>query len=302
MAVIEVSGLTKRFGPVLAVDDLSFGVQGGTVTAFLGPNGAGKTTTLRMLLGLVTPAAGSATINGRPYRELPGRRHQVGAVLEASGIHPGRTARNHLRVRAATGRISPARVDAVLNLVDLTHAANRRAGDLSLGMRQRLSLAAAMLADPEVLILDEPANGLDPEGVRWLRELLRGLAKDGRTVLVSSHLLAEVAQTADSVVILDRGRLITHSSLDDLMAGTAGVVQVRTPRSEQLRAALAADGAQPRVMAADRLEVSGSTAERVGTLAAELSIPLFEIVAQATDLEDMFFKLTAATAGQEAPK
>jgi len=298
MAVIEVRGLTKRFGPVRAVDDLSFGVDGGTVTGFLGPNGAGKTTTLRMLLGLVKPDAGTATINGRPYTELPDRPHHVGAVLEASGIHPGRTARNHLRVRAA-GRISPGRVDEVLELVDLTRAAHRRAGGFSLGMRQRLALAAALHGDPEILILDEPANGLDPEGVRWLRDLLRGLASQGRTVLVSSHLLAEVAQIADSVLILDRGRLITHSPLADLMAGTQQTVRVRTPRPEELKAALTADGATARV-AADRLEVSGTTPERVGTLAAGLSIPVFEMTTQATDLEDMFFTLTAATAGKEA--
>ena len=300
MAVIEVSGLTKRFGPVLAVDDLSFGVEGGTVTGFLGPNGAGKTTTLRILLGLVKPDAGTATINGRPYTELPDRPHHVGAVLEASGIHPGRTARNHLRVRAAAGRISPGRVDEVLELVDLTSAAHRRAGGFSLGMRQRLALAAALLGDPEILILDEPANGLDPEGVRWLRELLRGRASEGRTVLVSSHLLAEVTQIADSVLILDRGRLITHSPLGDLMAGAQQLVRVRTPRPEELKAALTADGATARVAAAGRLEVSGTTPERVGTLAAGLAIPVFEMTTQTTDLEDMFFQLTAAPASKEA--
>src|SRR5262249_18943663 len=298
MAVIEVRGLTKRFGPVRAVDDLSFGVDGGTVTGFLGPNGAGKTTTLRMLLGLVKPDAGTATINGRPYPELPDRPHHVGAVLEASGIHPGRTARNHLRVRAA-GRISPGRGDEVLELVDLTRAAHRRACGFSLGMRQRLALAAALHGDPEILILDEPANGLDPEGVRWLRDLLRGLASQGRTVLVSSHLLAEVAQIADSVLILDRGRLITHSPLADLMAGTQQPVRSRNPIPEELKAALTADGATARV-AADRLEVSGTTPERVGTLAAGLSIPVFEMTTQATDLEDMFFTLTAAPASKEA--
>jgi ABC-2 type transport system ATP-binding protein len=222
MSVIEVRGLTKRFGQVLAVDQLSFAVERGTVTGFLGSNGAGKTSTLRMLLGLVRPDAGTATINGRAYRDLPEPLHQVGAVLEASSFHPGRTARNHLRVQALAGRADPSRIDDVLDLVELTGAADRRIGGFSLGMRQRLGLATALLTDPDLLILDEPANGLDPEGIRWLRDLLRGLAAEGSTVLVSSHLLAEVAQTVDAVVILDRGRLVAQSSLAELTA--AGTV------------------------------------------------------------------------------
>jgi ABC-2 type transport system ATP-binding protein len=219
MAVIEVRGLTKRFGQVLAVEAVSFDVERGTVTGFLGSNGAGKTTTLRMLLGLVRPDAGTAIINGRPYRDTEEPLHQVGAVLEASSFHPGRTARNHLRVQAMVGQADPSRIDDVLDLVELTGAADRRIGGFSLGMRQRLGLATALLTEPELLILDEPANGLDPEGVRWLRDLLRGLAADGATVLVSSHMLAEVAQTVDAVVILDHGRLITQSSLAELTAG-----------------------------------------------------------------------------------
>jgi ABC-2 type transport system ATP-binding protein len=216
MAVIGVHGLTKRFGPVLAVDELSFEVGAGTVAGFLGPNGAGKTTTLRALLGLVTPDGGTATINGNRYADLPDPSRQVGAVLEATGFYPGRTARDHLRVQAAAGRIDRSRVEEVLDLVDLTEVAGRAVGGFSLGMRQRLGIAAAMLGDPQVLILDEPANGLDPEGVRWLRGLARGLAAQGRTVLVSSHLLAEVAQTVDSVVIIGRGRLVTQATLDEL--------------------------------------------------------------------------------------
>jgi ABC-2 type transport system ATP-binding protein len=218
-AAIGVRGLTKRFGSVLAVDQLSFDVRPGTVTGFLGPNGAGKTTALRMLLGLIRPDSGTATINGRPYRELAQPLHQVGAVLEATGCHPGRTARAHLRVQAAAGHTDPARVDEVLAQVELTSAAGRRVGGFSLGMRQRLGLATALLTRPQVLILDEPANGLDPEGVRWLRDLLRGLAADGRTVLVSSHLLAEMAQTVDDVVIVNRGRLITQAPLAELTSG-----------------------------------------------------------------------------------
>ena len=223
MPVIEVRGLTKRFGPVLAVDRLNFEVERGTVVGFLGPNGAGKTTTLRMLLGLVRPDEGTATINGRAYLDLAEPLHQVGAVLEASSFHPGRTARNHLRVQALAGQADPSRVDGVLELTGLTGAADRRVGGFSLGMRQRLGLATALLTDPDLLILDEPANGLDPDGVQWLRDLLRGLAAGGATVLVSSHILAEVAQTVDSVVILDRGRLVAQSSLADLTAGAGNL-------------------------------------------------------------------------------
>jgi ABC-2 type transport system ATP-binding protein len=294
MAVIEIRGLTKRFGAVVAVDQLSFQVEAGTVTGFLGPNGAGKTTTLRTLLGLVEPTAGSATINGRPYRQLPDPSHHVGAVLEAAEVHPGRTARNHLRVRALAGRIGSHRAEEVLELVGLANAADRRVGGFSLGMRQRLGLAAALLGDPEVLILDEPANGLDPEGVRWLRAFLRGLGRQGRTVLVSSHLLAEVAQTADRVVVIDHGRLVTQSPLQELVAVARQVVRVRTPQAEELRDALLAAGAQV-TREADRLQVTGASAEQVGLVAAGRSIPLFECVTDAIDLEAVFLQLTAAT-------
>jgi ABC-2 type transport system ATP-binding protein len=294
MAVIEIHGLTKRFGAVVAVDQLSFEVEAGTVTGFLGPNGAGKTTTLRTLLGLVEPTQGTATINGRPYRELPDRTHHVGATLEAASFHPGRTARNHLRVRALAGRIGSGRVEEVLDLVGLAAVAGRRVGGFSLGMRQRLGLAAALLGDPEILILDEPANGLDPEGVRWLRAFLRDLGRQGRTVLVSSHLLAEVAQTADRVVVIDHGRLVTQASLQELVAGARQVVRVRTPQAEELRVALLAAGAQV-TLEADRLRVTGASAEQVGLVAAGLSIPLFECVTDATNLEAVFLQLTAAT-------
>jgi ABC-2 type transport system ATP-binding protein len=298
MAVIDIRGLTKRFGQVLAVDQLSFAVNGGTVTGFLGPNGAGKTTTLRMLLGLVQPTQGSATINGRPYRELPYPSRHVGAALEAADVHPGRTARNHLRVRASAGRIDPARVDTVLDLVELAGAADRRVGGFSLGMRQRLGLAAALLGDPEVLILDEPANGLDPEGVRWLRAFLRGLGREGRTVLVSSHLLAEVAQTADQVVVIDHGRLVTHAPLQELLADARQVVRVRTPQAEELRRALVSRGAQV-LLDGDRLQVTGASAEQIGVIAAQLAIPLFECVTDTTNLEQVFLQLTAATPNKD---
>jgi ABC-2 type transport system ATP-binding protein len=226
MATIEVRGLSKRFGPVLAVDQLSFQVERGTVAGFLGPNGAGKTTTLRMLLGLVRPDAGSATINGQAYTRLPEPLQQVGAVLEAASFHPGRTARNQLTIQAMAGQADPSRIDDVLSLVQLTDAADRRVGGFSLGMRQRLGLASALLADPEILILDEPANGLDPQGVRWLRDLVRGLAAEGTTVLVSSHILAEVAQTVDEVIILDHGRLVAQAPLAELTASSTRLEDV----------------------------------------------------------------------------
>jgi ABC-2 type transport system ATP-binding protein len=221
MAIIEVTGLTKRYGPVTAVDRLSFTVDAGQVVGFLGPNGAGKTTALRMLVGLIRPDSGSAMICGRAYTDLTAPAAQVGAVFEASSFHPGRTARNHLRVQALAADADAARIDDVLELVDLSHAAGKRVGTFSLGMRQRLGLATALLANPEVLILDEPANGLDPEGVHWLRDLLRGMAADGIAVLVSSHILAEVAQTADSVIIVNRGRLVTQAPMSQLTQSAA---------------------------------------------------------------------------------
>jgi ABC-2 type transport system ATP-binding protein len=218
MAIIEAAGLEKRYGPVVAVDGLSFTVDRGQIAGFLGPNGAGKTTTLRMLLGLVAPDAGRAAIAGHAYRDLAEPLRQVGAVLEASGFHPGRTARNHLRIQALLAGVDPARVDVVLDLTGLSDAAGRRVHTFSLGLRQRLGLATALLADPDVLILDEPANGLDPEGVRWLRDLIRDLAAEGTAVLVSSHLLAEVAQTVDSVIIVNRGRLVLQAPIGELTA------------------------------------------------------------------------------------
>jgi ABC-2 type transport system ATP-binding protein len=219
MAIIEASGLTKRYGQVTAVDQLSFTVEPGQVVGFLGPNGAGKTTTLRMLLGLVRPDAGQSAIDGRPYAELTDPLREVGAVLEASSFHPGRTARNHLRIQALVAGADPARIDVVLDLVGLAEAADRRIGGYSLGMRQRLGLATALLPEPGVLILDEPANGLDPEGVRWLRDLLRGMAADGTAVLISSHILAEVAQTVDAVIIVNHGRLVAQAPIGQLAAG-----------------------------------------------------------------------------------
>jgi ABC-2 type transport system ATP-binding protein len=292
MAVITIQRLTKRFGDVVAVDDLSFEVNHGTVVGFLGPNGAGKTTTLRTLLGLVTPTAGSATIDGKPYRELADPVHHVGAVLEASSFHPGRSARNHLRVVATAAGLPLNRADAVLAQVGLTGAARRRVGGFSLGMRQRLGLATALLGDPQVLILDEPANGLDPEGVHWLRGLLRHLADQGRTVLVSSHVLAEVAQTVDQVVIIAAGRLVTQSTLAALTARTDQLVRVRTPQAETLRSLLAAQGIHADPDGTDQLLAAGTTTETVGQMAAAAGIVIYEMGAERSNLEDVFLQLT----------
>ena len=293
MAVIEVRQLTKQFGRVTAVDRLSFELGPG-VTGFLGANGAGKTTTLRMLLGLVRPTHGEAVIWGRRYAELDDRRHKVGAVLEASGFHPGRTVRDHLRVRCAASGLPRSRLDTVLDVTGMAALAGRRAGTLSLGERQRLGLAGALLADPEVLILDEPGNGLDPAGMLWLRGLLRNLGAEGRTVLVSSHILAEVAQTADEVIVIDGGRLISHAPVGQLLAGAQEVVVVRTPQAARLREALEAEGASVAVIAADRLEIGGVTAERAAMIAAAHRLPIFEIGAQADSLEDAFLRAISA--------
>jgi ABC-2 type transport system ATP-binding protein len=298
MAAISVQGLTKRFGDVLAVDRLDFEVDPGTVTGFLGPNGAGKTTTLRMLLGLVAPTSGAATIDGRPYRELADPARRVGAVLEQSGFHPGRSARDHLRVLATTAGLAPARVDEVLEQTGLAAAARRRVGGFSLGMRQRLGLAAALLGDPDVLVLDEPANGLDPEGVHWLRGLVRGLADQGRTVLVSSHLLAEVAQTVDQVVIIDRGRLVAQSTLAALTAGADRTVRVRTAQPEALRDLLVARGATVTLDGPEQLLVGGVTAEQVGQAAAASGVVLHEMRFERSNLEDVFLELTGGKGDQ----
>ena len=292
MAVIELRDLTKRFGDLVAVDQLSFEVDAGTVVGFLGPNGAGKTTTLRMLLGLVAPTSGTATINGLPYRRLEQPTRVVGAALEASNVYPGRTALNHLRIQALAGGVDATRIDEMLELVGLTSATNRKVGEFSLGMRQRLALATALLSEPEILILDEPANGLDPEGVHWLRQLLRGFAAEGRTVLVSSHILTEVAQTVDSVVILDRGRLIAHSTLEELGANSGSTIHVRTPRADELRIALLEKGKSAKLTAPDRLEIASATSEQIGLLAAELGIPIFETASETPDLEHIFLQLT----------
>ena len=292
MTTIEIHHLSKRFDDVVAVEDLSFTARPGAVTGFLGPNGAGKTTTLKTLLGLLAPTAGSATFDGRAYAELAEPYRHVGAVLESTGFHPGRRARAHLRVLATAAGLPLQRVEAVLDDVGLTDAADRRIKGFSLGMRQRLALAAALLGDPDVLILDEPANGLDPEGVHWLRCFLRRFADRGGTGLVSSHLLAEVAHTVDDVVIIAHGRLVTQSSLTELAERSPAEVRVRTPQAETLRSALSDHGIAADLLGPDTLIAFDTTAEAVGLAAAGVGAAIYEMTTQHLDLEEMFLELT----------
>jgi ABC-2 type transport system ATP-binding protein len=298
MPIIEIQHLTKDFGAVRAVDDLSFSIDEGKVVGFLGPNGSGKTTTLRSLVGLVEPTSGSATIHGVPYARLRDPLRQIGVMLEAAS-HPARSARNHLRVLAAEARIPLSRADEMLELVDLGDAARRRAGGFSLGMTQRLGLAGALLGDPRILVLDEPANGLDPEGIRWLRDFLRSLGAEGRTVLLSSHVLAEVAQTADEAVVINHGRLVVHAPLDQLISsGAAQRVRVRSPQLPTLADALHGRGLVTSDNGGDGLTVAGSSQEEIGQLAFDLGVVLYEITAETTSLEEVFFELTAAPAAE----
>ena len=287
---VRVASLTKRYRGKAVVDDLSFQIRAGAVTGFLGPNGAGKTTTLRMLLGLARPSAGQATIFGRSYGELDDPASTVGAALEISGFHPGRSGRNHLRSLATLAGLPGSRVDEVLSLVELGQAADRRAGKYSMGMRQRLALAATLLGDPQLLVLDEPANGLDPQGIRWLRDFLRERAREGRTVLISSHVLAEVAQTVDDVVVIHRGRLVDEGPVSRLTAPQG--VCVRSPLSSQFAQILGRCGAQ--VIQEDELTllVSGMDQTQVGDLAFSEQIPLHELSPRGASLEDIFLELT----------
>ena len=299
-AAIEAVGLTKRYKSVTAVDDLSFRVREGAVTGFLGPNGAGKTTTLRMVLGLARPSEGTATIQGRRYVELDEPARAVGANLEVAGAHPGRSGRNHLRALAAMAGLPPSRVDEVLRLVELESAADRRAGKYSLGMRQRLGLAGALLGDPPVLVLDEPANGLDPQGIRWLRDFLRAMAAEGRTVLVSSHVLAEVAQTVDDVVVIHRGRLVQQGPVQSLTAAGTGVL-VRTPRPDVLRTALDRAGLTAVEAPDGALVVDGGEAAQVGEIAFAAGVPLHELAPRSTSLEEAFLALTTDAPPEVGP-
>lgn len=290
-APIVVSSLTKRYGTTVAVDDLSFAVPPGLVTGFLGPNGSGKTTTMRAILGLITPTRGHAEVLGSPYRQLVRPALRVGALIDGTESHPAMTGRRALRVRAAASGIDDGRVDEVLAMVGLMDAADRRVGGYSLGMRQRLGLAGALLGDPEVLVLDEPANGLDPDGVRWIREFLRHLAGEGRTVFVSSHMLAEVAKMADEVVVINKGRFVTHMPVAELTVDHH--VLVRTPDQARLLALLEARGAEAAAQDG-RLVVTGMSIEALGALAAAEQVVLHELRHGDSDLERAFFDLTAA--------
>ncbi|RKN17977.1 ATP-binding cassette domain-containing protein [Micromonospora musae] len=296
---IVVSGLTKQYRNVRAVNNLSFTVESGRVTGFLGPNGAGKTTTLRMLLNLVTPTSGTATIGGRRYADLPEPLRHVGAVLEASSAHKGRTGLNHLRVLCAAAGLPRQRADEALALVGLTPAAKRKFKGYSLGMKQRLGIAAAMLGDPKVLILDEPANGLDPEGIRWMRGFLKGLAQEGRTILVSSHLLSEMQLLADDVVIIAAGQLVRQGPVDQVIGSmTQGVrVRVRTPQAEALAAALKDQNATVDADGQGALLVAGVDAATVGRTALTAGVELHELTTERPDLEGVFLELTAGKAG-----
>jgi len=289
---IEVRDLTKRFGSFTAVDSLSFTVEPGRITGFLGPNGAGKTTTLRMLLGLVRPSSGTATIGGLPYSEIATPLRVVGSALEATNFHPGRSGRNHLRVLADTAGVDSSRVDEMLEMVGIPAAARQRAGGYSMGMRQRLGLAAALLGDPQVLLLDEPANGLDPEGIRWLRTLLRHLSSQGKTILISSHMLSEVEQTVDDVIIIANGKFIQQGSVADLHGEKRAIV--RTSDAPALVTALNVAGVQAHATDATTLEAIGDDMAHVGDIALHAGLPIHELRAYQTDLEALFFELTEA--------
>ncbi|GAA1972458.1 ABC transporter ATP-binding protein [Kitasatospora viridis] len=293
--MIEAVGLTKRYGPKTAVQDLSFSVRPGIVTGFLGPNGAGKSTTMRMLLGLDTPSSGHATVNGKRYAEHRAPLREVGAMLEARAIHTGRSAQNHLLALAATHGIPRSRVTEVIDLVGLREVARRRAGGFSLGMGQRLGIASALLGDPATLILDEPVNGLDPEGILWIRNLLKSLAAEGRTVLVSSHLMSEMALTAEHLIVIGKGKLIADTSVAEFTAGASqGGVRVRTPQADEL-AELLRRNPEITVTAedeADVLTVEGADSETVGRLAADHRVVLFELTPRQASLEEAFMELT----------
>jgi len=290
--MINVDHLTKRYGTVVAVDGLSFEVGPGRVTGFLGPNGAGKTTTLRILLGLTAPASGTATIDGVRYRDLPQPARSVGAALDNDCFHPGRSAIEHLRITATAAGIGRGRAAEVLRMAGLTEAAGRRVGTFSLGMRQRLTLATTLLGDPGVLILDEPLNGLDPDGIRWMRDLLRQLARDGRTVLVSSHLLAEAAQTVDDVVVINRGRLAAKGPVTELTAATS-TTRIRTPDAGRLMSALGHEGITAGLVDAGTVEARGADPDLVARIAASAGVIVLELTRHTGNLEELFFDLVS---------
>jgi ABC-2 type transport system ATP-binding protein len=300
--MIEAQDLVKRYGDNTAVESLSFRVEPGIVTGFLGPNGAGKSTTMRMIVGLDAPTSGSVRVNGRHYREHRAPLHEVGALLEARAVQNGRSARNHLLALARTSGISARRVDQLLELVGLSHVATKRIGGFSLGMGQRLGIATALLGDPATLILDEPVNGLDPDGILWIRHLLRALAREGRTVFVSSHLMSEMALTADHLIVIGRGRLIADVSVDEITKhASSDLVSVRSPGAEQLRQLLVGPLVDVVAVAPGRLEVSGLTSDQIGDLAAEHRIAIHELIPHHTSLEEAFMQLTHDSLEYQAP-
>ena len=306
--MIEVQGLTKHYGDRVAVDDLSFVVKPGVVTGFLGPNGSGKSTTMRLILGLDAPTAGTALVAGRAYRDVPAPLFEIGAMLEAHAIHTGRSARNHLRALAQTHGISDRRVEEVIDLVGLRDVARHRVGTFSLGMGQRLGIASSLLGNPRIVVLDEPVNGLDPEGIRWVRELLRGLAAEGKTVFLSSHMMSEMALIAERLVVIGKGRLIADTSVEEFVAraSTGAPVHVRSPRAEELRAALEAPGCRGVRRAPQRPSSSaGSASPRSATSPRRLGIPLHGLTAQQISLEDAFMQITRTSVeyriGAQAP-
>ncbi|WP_182525272.1 ABC transporter ATP-binding protein [Nocardioides dongkuii] len=290
--MIELQHLTKQYGSKTVVDDLSITVKPGVVTGFLGPNGAGKSTTMRMLVGLEEPTSGRATVNGRPYRAHPMPIRELGVLLDAAATHPGRSARNHLLAQAHTHGLPTSRVDEMLELVGLTEVSKDRVGGFSLGMGQRLGIAGALLGDPQTVVLDEPVNGLDPDGIRWIRELLRNLAAEGRTVFVSSHLMTEMAMTAEHLVIVGRGRLIADLPVAELMSRSLRSVRVRSPRAAQLQPLLAGDGVTVTTEPDGSLDVIGLTPEQIGARAGEASIPVHELSSKQASLEEAFMELT----------
>ena len=290
--MIEIDGLTKRYGDKAAVDGLSFVVKPGVVTGFLGPNGAGKSTTMRLIAGLDRPTSGTVRVNGKHYPDAAAPMSELGILLDARSVHPGLSARNNLLALARTAGIGRRRVDEVIELAGLAEVAGARAGGFSLGMGQRLGVAAALLGQPQAVVLDEPVNGLDPDGVRWIRLLLRSLAAEGRTVFVSSHLMSEMAQTATRLVVLGRGRLITETSVDDFVDRAAAGVLVRTPETARLGQVLAAPGVTVTNDGTDLLRVSGTTAEQIGTAAWRAHLPVYELTPTHASLEEAFMQVT----------
>jgi ABC-2 type transport system ATP-binding protein len=291
--MIKIDHLTKRYGDTLAVDDLDFEVKPGVVTGFLGPNGSGKSTTMRIILGLDHPTGGRATVNGHRYVELKDPVREVGALLDAKAVHPGRTARNHLRALAASNQIRRSRVDEVLDFVGIGAVANKKVGTYSLGMSQRLGIAGALLGDPGVLLFDEPVNGLDPEGIKWIREFFRALANEGRTVFVSSHLMSEMAVSADEIIVIGRGRFITSGSVNDLTKSVGGTVLARASDHDKLCTVVTSHHGVVHVANDEGITISGLTSDEVGQLAFDAGITIFELTPQRASLEEVFMDLTA---------